>query len=70
MRLGLDRQGSRAHVSVNNDARIPAARLRDIEGRRALLLGKAKDNNASCAIGPFIGIGALMRNLADRGLLR
>jgi fumarylacetoacetate (FAA) hydrolase family protein len=28
--------------------------LRDIEGRSALLLGKAKDNNASCAIGPFI----------------
>jgi fumarylacetoacetate (FAA) hydrolase family protein len=28
--------------------------LRDVEGRSALLLGKAKDNNASCAIGPFI----------------
>ena len=28
--------------------------LRDIEGRSALLLGKAKDNNASCAIGPFV----------------
>jgi fumarylacetoacetate (FAA) hydrolase family protein len=28
--------------------------LRDIEGRSALLLGKAKDNNASCAVGPFI----------------
>jgi fumarylacetoacetate (FAA) hydrolase family protein len=28
--------------------------LRDIEGRSALLLSKAKDNNASCAIGPFI----------------
>ena len=28
--------------------------LRDFEGRSALLLGKAKDNNASCAIGPFI----------------
>ncbi|HEX9557105.1 MAG TPA: fumarylacetoacetate hydrolase family protein [Reyranella sp.] len=28
--------------------------LRDIEGRSALLLGQAKDNNASCAIGPFI----------------
>ena len=26
----------------------------DVEGRSALLLGKAKDNNASCAIGPFI----------------
>jgi fumarylacetoacetate (FAA) hydrolase family protein len=28
--------------------------LRDLEGRSALLLGIAKDNNASCAIGPFI----------------
>lgn len=30
--------------------------LRDIEGRSALLLGKAKDNNASTAIGPFIRV--------------
>jgi fumarylacetoacetate (FAA) hydrolase family protein len=28
--------------------------LRDFEGRSALLLGRAKDNNGSCAIGPFI----------------
>jgi fumarylacetoacetate (FAA) hydrolase family protein len=28
--------------------------LRDVEGRSALLLSKAKDNNASCAIGPLI----------------
>ena len=28
--------------------------LRDIEGRSALLLGRAKDNNASCALGPFL----------------
>ena len=28
--------------------------LRDLEGRSALLLGKAKDNNASCALGPFL----------------
>ncbi|GAA0492605.1 fumarylacetoacetate hydrolase family protein [Microbacterium aurantiacum] len=28
--------------------------LRDVEGRSALLLGKAKDNNASSAIGPFV----------------
>ena len=45
---------------VNADARIVGAtlgndvNLRDIEGRSALLLGKAKDNNASAAIGPFI----------------
>ncbi len=30
--------------------------LRDIEGRSALLLGRAKDNNASCALGPFIRV--------------
>jgi fumarylacetoacetate (FAA) hydrolase family protein len=28
--------------------------LRDVEGRSALLLGKAKDNNASCSVGPFL----------------
>lgn len=28
--------------------------LRDVEGRSALLLGKAKDNNASAVTGPFI----------------
>ena len=28
--------------------------LRDVEGRSGLLLGKAKDNNASCAVGPMI----------------
>ena len=28
--------------------------LRDVEGRSALLLGKAKDNTASAALGPFI----------------
>jgi fumarylacetoacetate (FAA) hydrolase family protein len=36
-------------ASLGNDVN-----LRDIEGRSALLLGKAKDNNASCAIGPMI----------------
>ena len=36
-------------VTLGNDVN-----LRDVEGRSALLLGRAKDNNASCAIGPFI----------------
>jgi fumarylacetoacetate (FAA) hydrolase family protein len=36
-------------VTLGNDVN-----LRDFEGRSALLLGEAKDNNASCAIGPFI----------------
>lgn len=36
-------------ATIGNDVN-----LRDFEGRSALLLSKAKDNNASCAIGPFI----------------
>jgi fumarylacetoacetate (FAA) hydrolase family protein len=38
-------------VTLGNDVN-----LRDIEGRSALLLGTAKDNNASCAVGPFIRV--------------
>jgi fumarylacetoacetate (FAA) hydrolase family protein len=44
-----DRTGRALGASLGNDVN-----LRCIEGRSALLLGKAKDNNASCAIGPFV----------------
>ena len=49
-----------AVLVVSSQARIVGAtlgndvNLRDFEGRSALLLSKAKDNNASCALGPFI----------------
>jgi fumarylacetoacetate (FAA) hydrolase family protein len=49
--IAIDRDGVCVGAMLGNDVN-----LRDFEGRSALLLGKAKDNNASCSLGPFIRV--------------
>nr|WP_244545276.1 fumarylacetoacetate hydrolase family protein [Devosia enhydra] len=56
----VNSRGTIVGATLGNDVN-----LRDVEGRSALLLGKAKDNNASASLGPFIRLFDASFGIAD-----